>query len=129
MLNDRDPSRLATAVAQLRAEGFTTEGRGFDVAKAAEVEAALAQFETEIGPIDILMNNAGIHRREPLETMPLALWREVLDVNLTSVFHVTRAVVPGMIRRRSGKIINICSLNCEVSRPTIGNYAAAKGGL
>ncbi|MCX6942161.1 MAG: SDR family oxidoreductase [Verrucomicrobia bacterium] len=129
VLNDRDPARLAAAVAQVRAEGFTAEGRAFDVAKAAEVEAALAQFETEIGPIDILVNNAGIHRRAPLETMPLALWQEVLDVNLTSAFLVTKAIVPGMIRRGAGKIINICSLNCEVSRPTIANYAAAKGGL
>jgi gluconate 5-dehydrogenase len=56
-------------------------------------------------------------------------WQEVLDVNLTSAFLVTRGVVGGMIRRRSGKVINICSLNCEVSRPTIANYAAAKGGL
>ena len=61
--------------------------------------------------------------------MSLESWQAVLDVNLTSAFLVTRAVVPGMIRRSAGKIINLCSLNCEVSRPTIANYAAAKGGL
>ncbi|MSU54181.1 MAG: SDR family oxidoreductase [Opitutaceae bacterium] len=129
VLNDCDPARLAAAVAQLRAEGFTAEGRAFDVARGAEVEAALAPLENEVGAIDILVNNAGIHRRAPLESMPLELWQEVLDVNLTSAFLVTRAVVPGMIRRGAGKIINLCSLNCEVSRPTIANYAAAKGGL
>ncbi len=129
VLNDRDPARLAAAVAQMRAEGFTAEGRAFDVAQSTEVEAALAPLENEVGAIDILVNNAGIHRRAPLESMPLELWQEVLDVNLTSAFLVTRTVVPGMIRRGAGKIINLCSLNCEVSRPTIANYAAAKGGL
>jgi gluconate 5-dehydrogenase len=77
----------------------------------------------------VLVNNAGIHRRAPLESMDLAAWQAVLDVNLTSAFLVARAVVPQMIARRRGKIINLCSLNCEISRPTIGNYAAAKGGL
>ena len=129
VLNDRDPARLAAAVAQMRAEGFTAEGRAFDVAQSTEVEAALAPLENEVGAIDILVNNAGIHRRAPLESMPLELWQQVLDVNLTSAFLVTRTVVPGMIRRGAGKIINLCSLNCEVSRPTIANYAAAKGGL
>ena len=99
------------------------------MAQSTEVEAALAPLENEVGAIDILVNNAGIHRRAPLESMPLELWQEVLDVNLTSAFLVTRTVVPGMIRRGAGKIINLCSLNCEVSRPTIANYAAAKGGL
>ena len=129
VLNDLDPARLELAVATLRSEGLTVDGRCFNVAQAGEVESALADCERTVGPIDILVNNAGIHRRAPLETMPLALWQEVLDVNLTSAFLVTRAVVPGMIRRGRGKIINLCSLNCEVSRPTIANYAAAKGGL
>ena len=129
VLNDLDPARLEVAVATLRGEGLAVSGRGFNVAKAAEVDAAIGEIERTAGPIDILVNNAGIHRRAPLETMPLESWQAVLDVNLTSAFLVTRAVVPGMIRRGRGKIINLCSLNCEVSRPTIANYAAAKGGL
>lgn len=129
VLNDLDPARLARAVATLRGEGLTVTGCCFNVAQAAAVDPALAECTRTVGAIDILINNAGIHRRAPLETMPLALWQEVLDVNLTSAFLVTRAVVPGMIRRGRGKIINLCSLNCEVSRPTIANYAAAKGGL
>lgn len=129
VLNDIDPARLEQAVATLRSEGLVVTGRCFDVTKAADIAAALADVERAAGPVDILVNNAGIHRRAPLESMPLEAWQAVLDVNLTSAFLVTRAVVPGMIRRRAGKIINLCSLNCEVSRPTIGNYAAAKGGL
>ena len=129
VLNDLDPARLENALATLRGEGLTVNGRCFNVAKAAEVEPALAECERSLGPIDILVNNAGIHRRAPLETMSLEFWQEVIDVNLTSAFLVTRAIVPGMIRRGRGKIINLCSLNCEVSRPTIANYAAAKGGL
>jgi gluconate 5-dehydrogenase len=129
VLNDRDADRLALAVAQLRAEGFVADGRAFDVAKAPEVEAALAPLEAELGPIDILVNNAGIHSRAPLESMSLAAWQSVLDINLTSAFLVSRAIAPGMIRRGAGKIINLCSLNSEISRPTIANYAAAKGGL
>ena len=129
VLNDLDPVRLESAVALLRGEGFIVAGRCFNVAKATEVERVLAECESAVGPIDILVNNAGIHRRAPLETMSLEFWQEVMDVNLTSAFLVTKAVVPGMIRRGRGKIINLCSLNCEISRPSIANYATAKGGL
>ena len=130
VLNDVDPTRLETAVATLRGEGLTVAGRTFDVTKAGEIEASLADFTGEkAGGFDILINNAGIHRRAPLESMPLEAWQAVLDVNLTSAFLVTRAVVGDMLRRGSGKIINICSLNSEISRPTIANYSAAKGGL
>ncbi|MEO6245754.1 MAG: SDR family oxidoreductase [Opitutaceae bacterium] len=125
-INDLDPGRLAGAVKSLRAEGFNAEGRCFDVTLPAGIESALADVG---GEIDIVINNAGIHRRAPLEAMPTETWQAVMDTNLTSAFFVTRAVVPGMLRRGAGKIINICSLNAEISRPTIGNYAAAKGGL
>ncbi|MBI4625607.1 MAG: SDR family oxidoreductase [Verrucomicrobia bacterium] len=129
VLNDLDPARLEQAVATLRGEGLVVTGRRFDVAKAEEVGPAFVELERTVGPLDILVNNAGIHRRAPLETMPAASWQAVLDVNLTSAFLVTRAVASGMIERGGGKIINICSLNSELSRPTIANYAAAKGGL
>jgi len=129
VLNDIDPPRLEAAIATLRGEGFVVDGRCFNVAREADVIRGVAEIEANIGAIDGLINNAGIHRRAPLESMPLENWQAVLDVNLTSAFLVTRAVVPGMIRRGRGKIINLCSLNSEISRPTIGNYAAAKGGL
>lgn len=129
VLNDIDAARLEGAVAALRAEGFSAEGRLFDVTKAAEIEHALRDLVSGPRAIDILINNAGIHRRAPLESMPLEVWQAVIDVNLTSAFLVTRAVVGGMLARGSGKIINICSLNSEISRATIANYAAAKGGL
>ena len=130
VLNDIDPVRLEQAVATLTADGFTATGRVFDVTDAAAVAAGLSDFAAASGPgIDILINNAGIHRRAPLESMPLASWQAVIDVNLTSAFLVSRAVAPGMLQRGRGKIINICSLNDEISRRTIANYAAAKGGL
>jgi gluconate 5-dehydrogenase len=126
LLNDVVPERLASAVATLRGEGFMVSGHCFDVTREAEITAAAADFG---GEIDILINNAGIHRRAPLENMPVESWQAVVDVNLTSAFLVTRAVVPGMLRRGGGKIVTLCSLNSEISRPTIANYAAAKGGL
>jgi len=75
------------------------------------------------------VNNAGIQRRMPLETFDEAVWQEVLNTNLTAVFLVTKQVVQGMIVRKSGKIINICSLMCEMARPTVAAYTAAKGGV
>lgn len=129
VLNDIDPARLESAVAALRAEDIPASGLLFDVTKPDRIAAALGDFSDAAPGIDILINNAGIHQRAPLETMSVEAWRAVLDVNLTSAFLVTRVVVGGMLRRGSGKIINICSLNSEISRPTIANYAAAKGGL
>jgi gluconate 5-dehydrogenase len=99
------------------------------VTDASSVERGVAAVERDAGPIDILVNNVGIQRRAPLEAMDESAWREVIDVNLTSAFLVTRRVVRGMIERQRGKIINICSLMSEIGRPTTANYAAAKGGL
>jgi gluconate 5-dehydrogenase len=128
LLNDLNEDRLEAAVATLRAEGLVVTPGAFNVADEAQVRAGVAEFE-RTGAIDILVNNAGIHRRAPLETMSLGDWQTVLEVNLTSAFLMSRAVAPAMIARRAGKILNVCSLNCEVSRPGIANYAAAKGGL
>jgi gluconate 5-dehydrogenase len=129
VLNGRDEKKLAGAVDALRAEGFKVGAAAFDVTNGAASAAAVARVEEEFGGIDILVNNAGIQRRAPLAEMTEAQWREVLDTNLTSAFLVARAVAPRMIARGRGKIINICSVMSEVSRPTIANYAAAKGGL
>jgi gluconate 5-dehydrogenase len=125
VLNGRDPARLEQAAARLRAAGLAVEAVACDVTDEAAVAAAASRW----GAVDILVNNTGIQRRGPLETMPLADWEAVLRTNLTSAFLVARAVAPGMIARRAGKIINICSLMSELARPTTANYAAAKGGL
>lgn len=129
VLNGRDEKKLAAAADVLRVEEAQVWTAAFDVTDGAASAAAVAKIESEFRPIDILVNNAGIQRRAPLAEMTEAQWREVIDTNLTSVFLVARAVAPRMIARGAGKIINICSVMSEVSRPTIGNYAAAKGGL
>jgi len=129
VLNDVDAPRLEQAVATLRAEGHTATGARFNVARPEEVRPSLAAEIETGGPIDILINNAGIHRYGTLADMDLARWQEVIDVNLTGAFVTTQAVVPGMIGRGAGKVVNICSLMSEGARPTTGNYAAAKGGL
>lgn len=124
-LNGRDAARLAAAAERLRADGLEVGLLAFDVTD----EAAVLAAGDALGQVDILVNNTGIHRRGPLETMPLADWEAVLKTNLTSAFLVARAVAPGMIARHAGKIINVCSLMSDLARPTTGNYAAAKGGL
>ena len=97
----------------------------FDVTDEAAVAAAVAA----LGPVDVLVNNTGMTLRRPLVELELEEWRQVLDVNLTSAFLVSRAVAPGMIERGRGKIINVCSLMSELARPTTGAYAATKGAL
>lgn len=129
ILNDVDVDRLELALRTLRSEGYAVDALPFDVTQASQIERAFAEATGLAQGIDILVNNAGIHRRAPLESMPLEAWQSVIDVNLTSAFLVSRAVAPRMLERGAGKIINICSLNSEISRPTIANYAAAKGGL
>jgi len=129
VLNGRDEARLARAAAGLASAGLTVHTAAFDVTDAAAVDRALGRVERDVGPIDVLVNNAGIQRRGPLETLDEQAWRAVLDTNLTGAFLVARRAARGMIERGRGKIINICSLMSEVGRPTTANYAAAKGGL
>jgi gluconate 5-dehydrogenase len=92
-------------------------------------EAAIAAGVGAVGEIDILVNNAGMQMRRSLEQFSLAEWQQIIDVNLTSAFLVARAVVPGMIERGRGKIVNTCSVTSEVGRETIGPYTASKGAL
>jgi len=129
VLNDVDPAALDTAIGRLRGEDFNAHGVPFDVTDTDAVNAGVADIEGRFGQIDIVVNNAGIQRRYPLEEFPDAEWRAVLDLDLTAPFVVSRAVVKGMIARKAGKIINICSLQSTVTRPTIAAYTAAKGGL
>lgn len=129
ILNGTDAAKLEAAVRSLRGEGHTVFGYGFDVSDKGAVQANLSRIENEVAPIDILINNAGIHRRAPLVDMSDADWRRVIDVNLTSAFLVGQAAAKFMLRRGHGKIINITSLNAELARTNISNYSAAKGGL
>lgn len=114
---------------EIKKQGGVAEAWKADVTQDDQVNQAFEAIGARFGRIDILVNNAGIHRRAPLLEMTESQWREVVDTNLTSAFLVTRAVAPRMIARGAGKIINTCSLMSEVGRPTIANYAAAKGGL
>ena len=124
-LNGRTPAQVEEQVAALGAEGLSAVAAPFDVSDAPAVAAALER----LGPLDILVNNAGITRREALEEVSLEQWQLILDVNLTGAFLVARAVVPGMIARRRGKIINLCSVYSELARRTIAPYTASKGAL
>jgi gluconate 5-dehydrogenase len=129
VLNGRDETKLAAAAAQLRGEGARVSTAAFDVTDGAACRQAVERLAADGIAIDVLVNNAGIQRRAPLLELTEENWRAVIDTNLTSAFLVARAVVPGMIARGHGKIVNICSVMSEVARPTTGNYAAAKGGL
>lgn len=129
VLNGREKKKLTAAAEVLRGEGAKVTTAHFDVTDGAGTARAVERIEAKFGSIDILVNNAGIQRRALLEVMEEAQWREVIDTNLTSAFLVSRAVGTWMMARGAGKIINVCSLMAEVSRPTVGNYAAAKGGL
>ena len=121
--------KVDEAVAAYRDAGFDAVGYRFDVTSESEVEAAAVRIEAEFGPIDILINNAGIIRRVPLLDMCLPEWELVVKTDLTSAFIMSRAIVPGMVERGGGKVINICSMMSELGRDTVGAYAAAKGGL
>ena len=121
--------KLDTAVAHYQSLGLKAHGYLFDVTDEAQVIANIAKIEQEVGNIDILVNNAGIIKRTPLEDMEVADFEQVLKVDLVSPFIVSKHVVKGMIARKEGKIINICSMMSELGRNTVAAYAAAKGGL
>lgn len=129
IVNGTRSETVHPAVERIRHRGGDAAGYPFDVTDSAQVEESVAGIESEVGPIDVLINNAGIHRRAPLEALTLEHWKAVIEVNLNAVFIVTKHVAKGMIARRRGGIINITSLNAEAARPTIGNYCASKGGL
>ena len=129
VLNGRDAERLQGAAETLAGEGLAVERLAFDVTDPAAVNAAVGRIEAEIGAIGILVNNAGIQRRMPLDSFPEATWRELMATNLDSVFYVAKAVAGAMIPRRTGAIVNICSVQSELGRPSIAPYAASKGAV
>lgn len=129
VLNGRRSDKLEQAAQDLRALRIAVELAPFDVTDQKSVLAGVALIEREYGPIDVLVNNAGIQRRAPLEEFPVETWRELMRTNLDSVFFVSQAVATHMIARKCGKIINICSVQSELGRPTIAPYAASKGAV
>ena len=129
VLNGRRAHKLDEAAAALRAQGATVHAMPFDVGDAAAVAAAVARIEAEIGEVDILINNAGMQRRAPLQDFAQEDWRELMRTNLDSVFIVGQAVARHMIPRGRGKIVNICSVQSELGRPGIAPYTASKGAV
>lgn len=121
--------KIDDAVALYKKAGIHAVGYKFDVSNEQAVIEAVANIEKEVGAIDILINNAGIIKRTPLIDMEVAEFKQVIDIDLVSPFIVSKHVVKGMIARKEGKIINICSMMSQLGRNTVGAYAAAKGGL
>lgn len=112
-----------------KALGIDAKGYVCDVTDEAAVKEMLADVEATVGTVDILVNNAGIIKRVPMEEMDVDDFRRVVDVDLVAPFICAKAVIPGMIKKGHGKIINICSMMSELGRETVSAYAAAKGGL
>ena len=128
ILNGRDKAKLEAARKDMAANGIGVQAFAFDVTNETEVNEAIAALEKE-GAIDILINNAGMQFRSPLEDFPSDKFRELLRVNIESAFLVGKAVAKGMIARKAGKIINICSVQSELGRPSIAPYTATKGAI
>lgn len=126
IINGRDEQQTDAVAQQL---GDNAYGYAFDVSDKNTVKKNVEQMEQELGAIDVLINNAGIQRRNALASLSADDWQTVLDVNLSAAFYVSQAVFPYMKQRLSGKIIHITSLNAEKARPGIANYCASKGGL
>jgi gluconate 5-dehydrogenase len=129
VLNARDRDRLEDARATLGREGIDCHAVSFDVTDPQAVAEGVAAVERDIGPIEILVNNAGVQHRAPLQDFPLDAWRRLIATNLDSVYLMGQAVARRMIERGHGKIINVCSVQSELARPGIAPYTATKGAV
>nr|WP_315101517.1 gluconate 5-dehydrogenase [uncultured Catonella sp.] len=129
VFNDRNEELVEKGIAAYKEEGIKAYGYVCDVTDEDAVEELVKKIEKEVGVVDILVNNAGIIKRIPMCEMKAADFREVIDVDLNAPFIVSKAVIPSMIKKGHGKIINICSMMSELGRETVSAYAAAKGGL
>ena len=127
--NCRSQEHMDKALAAYEEKGIDVRGYICDVTDEAQVANMVAEIEKELGAVDILVNNAGIIKRIPMIEMSAAEFRQVVDIDLNAPFIVSKAVIPGMIQKGHGKIINICSMMSELGRETVSAYAAAKGGL
>lgn len=129
VFNDLKQEMVDNGIASYAEQGIKAHGYVCDVTNENQVNEMVAKIEKEVGVIDILVNNAGIIKRIPMIEMTAAEFRQVIDVDLNAPFIVAKAVLPGMIKKGAGKIINICSMMSELGRETVSAYAAAKGGL
>ena len=129
ILNGRTASRLEAAAATLHEAGLSAEIAVFDVADPAAVRAGVDALLERFGRVDILVNNAGIQHRTPIDEFSDADWQRLMATNLDAPFFMARALIPQMKSRKRGKIINICSLNSMLARPTTVPYQVSKGGL
>jgi len=130
ILNARNASRLQDAVARLRDEGLpAVHALAFDVTDAEAAQAGVVHAESAFGPLDILINNAGMQHRAPLDQFPLEQWDRLIRTNVSSLFYVSKPVATSMIERGCGKIINIASVMSELARPGIAPYTASKGAV
>ncbi len=127
--NDIKQELVDKGLASYKENGIDAKGYVCDVTKEEQVVELVAKVEKDLGPINILVNNAGIIKRIPMIDMTAEQFRQVIDVDLNAPFIVSKAVIPSMIKNGGGKIINICSMMSELGRETVSAYAAAKGGL
>jgi gluconate 5-dehydrogenase len=128
-VNDLDAEKLEMCKSAFKKEGLTVFTLNFDVTDETGVDKGISLIEKEVGAVDILVNNAGIIKRIPILDMAVSDFKQVIDVDLVAPFIVSKRVAPGMIKKRMGKIINMCSMMSIYGRNTISAYASAKGGL
>ena len=129
VFNGRSRESVERGLENYKKAGFSVRGYLADVTDEEAIQEMVSKIEQEVGIIDILVNNAGIIRRIPMLDMKVEEFREVIDIDLVGPYIVSKAVLPGMIKKGQGKIINVCSMMSELGRETVSAYAAAKGGL
>lgn len=129
IVNGRSADKAEAAAERLRAAGYEAISAVFDVTDAQAVAKGIEAIERDVGPIDILINNAGMQYRAPLQDFPIEKWDEIVRTNISSLFYVGQAVARFMIARRRGKIVNIASVQSELARPNIAPYTATKGAV
>ena len=129
VFNDINQDLVNKGLAAYAEAGIEAHGYVCDVTNEDQVNEMVAQIEKEVGVIDVLVNNAGIIKRIPMHEMTAAQFRQVIDIDLNGPFIMAKAVIPSMMKKGHGKIINICSMMSELGRETVSAYAAAKGGL
>jgi gluconate 5-dehydrogenase len=129
LLNGRNESKLVAAENWFKQKGVQVDKLIFDVSDSTAVKKAITEYEKNSGPIDILINNAGINIRGPFEELSEDDWKKVLDINVNGAMIVSQVLGPFMIKRKAGKIINICSVQSDLGRPSIVPYTVSKGGI
>ncbi|MGL4293152.1 MAG: gluconate 5-dehydrogenase [Bacteroidales bacterium] len=129
VFNDINQDLVDKGLAAYAEKNIKAHGYVCDVTNEEDVNATIARIAAEVGEVDILVNNAGIIKRVPMHEMSAAEFRQVIDIDLNGPFIMAKAVIPAMMKKGAGKIINICSMMSELGRETVSAYAAAKGGL